>query len=178
MQRNLHLADDQLGVKAAIALGTQERRKRTGLTGTRLFLKEGFDQLAHHLVTRTASITLDDDDTFDFPMILGAVQIGRTYGGGFDICPSADATDGLFDICLASGPASAAAALFVFLRAKNGHHLRSSHIHMMRAKYVRIEFNEEPPCQVDGERLNGTSFDIAMRPRSLSVLCAHELRFR
>ena len=162
------------GLDAAIALGTQDRRARTGITGTRLYLEEGFDQLAHHLVTRHATIALDDGAPFDFPLILGAVQIGRTYGGGFDICPAADAADGIFDICLAAGPVSAAQALFVFLRAKHGRHLGNRHITSMRARRVEIAFDQAPPCQVDGERLEGTRFTLAMHPRELDVLCGRE----
>lgn len=160
------------GLDAAIALGTQERRARTGVTGTRLYLEEGFDQLAHHLVTREATIALDGGEPFSFPLILGAVQIGRTYGGGFDICPAADPADGIFDICLAAGPATPAQALFVFLRAKNGRHLGNRHITSLRARRVEIAFSETPPCQVDGERLEGTRFALEVVPRALDVLCA------
>lgn len=37
------------GLDAAIALDTVERRKRTGKTGTMLYLESGIDQLLHHL---------------------------------------------------------------------------------------------------------------------------------
>lgn len=160
------------GLDAAIALGTQERRARTGAAGTRLYLEEGFDQLAHHLVTREVAITLDGGEPFAFPLILGAVQIGRTYGGGFDICPTADPADGVFDLCLARGPAGPLAALLVFLRAKRGHHLGSRHIVSLRARRVELAFDEAPPCQVDGERLEGSRFTLSMHPRALDVLCA------
>lgn len=37
------------GVDAAIALDTVQRRRRTGHTGTRLYLESGIDQILHHL---------------------------------------------------------------------------------------------------------------------------------
>ncbi|WP_206214775.1 MULTISPECIES: diacylglycerol kinase family protein [unclassified Adlercreutzia] len=39
------------GLDAAIALDTVERRRRTGRTGTLLYLESGIDQMLHHLVS-------------------------------------------------------------------------------------------------------------------------------
>jgi len=41
-----------------------------------------------------------DDQTFDGKMLLIAVGNGKYFGGGMNICPDADLTDGLLEVCL------------------------------------------------------------------------------
>ena len=100
-----------------------------------------------------------------------AVQIGPTYGSGFRICPDADPSDGIFDICYAHGKIPRAIALPVFLRAKNGHHLSSRYVHTRRAQSVRLLFDgEDYPLQADGEQIRAHSATITMVAGALTVL--------
>lgn len=158
------------GLDAAIALDTMERRKRTGEQGTILYLKSGINQLLHHLDTYKIHAELDGNRTIESAVHLLTVQIGPTYGGGFRICPDADPTDGLFDVCYASAPMSIPEATFKFLRAKDAHHTKYKRIHFDRAASLRIEFDRRPPCQIDGEPHIADSYEVSIRHRALRVL--------
>lgn len=173
------------GIDAAIALETMERRKRTGRTGTRLYLESGIDQLLHNLhpicyeMELTAPAKTGSDLSRDVPSdalhrsgqsITFAVQVGPTYGGNFKICPHASIDDGMFDICIAHPPVSIPKAIYIFLRAKSGKHLDAKPMEFFRAEGLHLEFDCMPPAQVDGEKIEGTAFDIKTVPAALRVL--------
>ncbi len=158
------------GLDAAIALDTVARRVRTGKTGTMLYLQAGIDQLLHHLDVCRYEVSFDGADPEDGCSYLFAVQVGKTYGGGFAICPKADPRDGLFDVCIAHPPLSRAAATGIFLLAKNGHHTGFKKVvELRRARSLSLRFEKPLPVQIDGEELLGTSFDISIVPRALRV---------
>ena len=158
------------GLDAAIALDTMERRVRTGRTGTVLYMESGVDQLLHHLEPRRYRASFDGGETVEAESVTFAVQIGPYYGGGFKICPDARIDDGLLDVCVAHPPVGAARALYIFLRAKGGKHVRFKQIELRRCRTLHLEFDEAPPAQMDGELIEGTSFDIAVEPAALNVL--------
>ncbi len=90
------------GLDAAIALGTYERRRRTGREGTRLFVEEGANQLVFH---RDAyDFTIADGgaskQAFDAPVCRA---IGFTYGGGFRV-PERRCDRRQVDCCVAKAP--------------------------------------------------------------------------
>lgn len=159
------------GLDAAIALDTVARRVRTGKTGTMLYLQAGIDQLLHHLDVCRYEASFDGADPEQGSSYLFAVQVGKTYGGGFAICPEADPRDGLLDVCIAHPPLSRAAATGIFLLAKNGHHTGFKKVvELRRARSLSLRFEEPLPAQIDGEELLGTSFDISIVPRALRVV--------
>ncbi len=168
------------GVDAAIALGTQRRRERTGHEGTRLFLEEGLDRLLNHRDVYACDIRLLDEHgavvrTVQERVHLMAVQVGPTYGGGFAVCPDADPTDGAFDVCACRAPLGFFRATCLFLLAKGGRHRRFERgFAFFRAPGLRVSFDREPPVQIDGERLRGRSFDVRTLPGALDVLVANE----
>lgn len=158
------------GLDAAIALDTIERRVRTGKSGTALYMASGFDQLFHHLDTFNYTASFNGDAPVMGQSITFAVQIGPYYGGGFKVCPDARINDGQFSLCIAHPPIGVAKAAFVFLLAKDGHHTRFKPIDIFKARSVHVEFETEPPAQIDGERIVGFNFDIEMCPGALQVL--------
>ncbi|MEY8461642.1 diacylglycerol kinase family protein [Eggerthellaceae bacterium 24-137] len=177
------------GLDAAIALDTVKRRVRTGGAGTRLYLESAIDQLFHHLDVYRFQATLEGPmPTCGEPFggrgsaaepthrivegdaYLFAVQIGQTYGGGFRITPDASIDDGLFDVCWASPTLGSWKALALLLAAKGGRHTGNSHIHMERTRSLVLEFPVEPPAQLDGEKLEGTRFEIDCLPRAITVI--------
>lgn len=160
------------GLDAAIALDTVERRKRTGQQGTMLYLSSGIDQLLHHLDLYQFTAVLDSTRTISGSIHMLTVQNGPTYGGGFRICPDADPTDGILDICYADGPRSAPVATLKFLSAKNAHHRRMRGIHFERASEIDLSFDKQPPCQIDGEPHIADSYRITIEHKALTVLCA------
>lgn len=164
------------GIDAAIALGTHDRRERTGHQGTLLFLEEGVHQLAHHRDALPCTIEVFDESgaivrTISESVHLIAVQLGPTYGGGFAVCPDASPSDGVFDVCTCHAPLGFLHAAVLFLLAKGGHHQGFEHeFAFLRAPGLRITFQEEPPVQIDGEPVHGTVFDIGTIPHALDVL--------
>lgn len=175
------------GVDAAIALGTEQRRVETGHTGTRLYLEEGIDKMLHHRDSHAFHMDLDEGcrvvyrgrqiaseserlASLEGSSLLLAVQVGKTYGGGFCITPAARLDDGVLDVCIAHPPLSAARATYIFLRAKNGGHTKYKAIEFLRARGLHIEFDAPLPAQIDGERIEGTTFDVSVFPRALRVI--------
>lgn len=164
------------GIDAAIALDTVERRKKTGKHGTRLYMESGLDQILHHLDKYEYKAKLDGVDGSDSSLELDssayifAIQIGPTYGGHFKVCPNADPTDGLFDICICHPPLNPITAAGVFMLAKSGKHTRFKNFEFHRARSLSIEFDKEPPCQADGEEVKGRKFDIDCIHQALTVI--------
>lgn len=166
------------GLDAAIALATVALREKTGLSGTALYAQAGIDQLLHHRVPLRYEARLRNADNGQGSVhlrgesFLFAVQIGPTYGGHFRICPKARIDDGAFDICLAHPPMTAPGAIALFARAKNGWHTGDPRIEMHTAQGLTVAFDEAPPAQIDGERLEGAAFDISMHSAALTVIAA------
>lgn len=158
------------GLDAAIALDTMERRKKTGRAGTLLYAEAGIYQLTHNLKPYPYRVSFDGSQTQTGESITFAVQNGPYYGGGFKICPEARLDDGAFDICIAHPPVTLPKALMIFARAKNGAHVSSSNMELLRANALHIEFDEEPPAQMDGEKITGRTFDIRLEHAALQVI--------
>lgn len=164
------------GLDAAIALDTVQRRERTGQQGTILYLSSGIDQLLHHLDTFQCNAIFDGTRSLDTAVHLLTVQIGPTYGGGFRICPNADPSDGLFDICYAKAPMSVPEATFKFLSAKGAHHTKFKNIFFDRAARIELSFDKRPPCQIDGEEHKADTYSIRIMHQALRVLVAATAR--
>ncbi len=160
------------GLDAAIALGTVERRRETGRTGTLLYVESGIEQLTRHRDARRVRLSLDGGASRELSVYLLAVQNGCTYGGGFRICPEARIDDGLLDVCWVDAPLSLSQAAFTFLLAKSGRHTHRPHVHFARARRIDLSFEQEPPVQIDGERLRGTDFSVVAVPAVLKAIFA------
>ena len=158
------------GLDAAIALDTVDRRKRTGKTGTALYAASGVDQLLHHRDALTVRMSMNGEAPQTAEVHILAIQVGKTYGGGFCICPDADPADGIFDTCLAYAPMSLMKAGVTFALAKGGHHVGRKGIQIGQARFASVDFDEQPPAQIDGEKLEGTSFAISCVHQGLCVL--------
>ena len=170
------------GLDAAIAIGTEERRRRTGETGLKLYFMTGLDEIVHRMYSYDYRATLCDADgvagvteELSGSMKLFAIQNGRTYGGGFPITPDADPTDGLLNICVASGNIGKPRTLVTFAKATKGKHVNSPYVEFHRARRVHLIFDGgehgAPVCQFDGEAYAAPEYDIEVLPGELQVLC-------
>ena len=164
------------GLDAAIALDTMERRKRTGGSGVSLYMQSGFDQLFHHLAYHEMEAWFDGVGRRE-RIVLCAVQVGPTYGGGFRICPDARFDDGVLDVCIAHAPVGALKAGFVFLCAKGGRHRRFREIESLRARRADLRFGFAPPVQIDGEPLVSVEYAISVEPAALRVVAPSPAAF-
>ena len=158
------------GLDAAVALGTIELRKRTGRTGTMLYLQSGIDQLLHHLDVYHTEAWIDGKTPFRKAVFMMAIQLGPTYGGGFRICPDAKLDDGLFDVCYTEAPLSLPKASFMFMLAKNAHHVGFKQVHFAKARTLNLTFDSRPPVQMDGEAHIADLYDISLLKHALQVL--------
>lgn len=160
------------GLDAAIALDTTDRRAaNTSQEGEALFITSGLKILSRARGGFPCTASFDDEKPVDLKTLIFAVQVGPTYGGGFRICPDADPGDGLLDVCYNVRKPLLPHLLALFGLARSGRHARSSVVSLRRIRHAVLDFAEEPPCQVDGERLQGTHFEIDVIPRALRVVC-------
>lgn len=160
------------GLDAAIALDTTDRRAaNTSQEGEALFITSGLKILSRAKGGFPCTASFDDERPIDLKTLIFAVQVGPTYGGGFRICPDADPGDDLLDVCYNVRKPLLPHLLALFGLARSGRHARSSVVSLRRIRHAVLDFAEEPPCQVDGERLQGTHFEIDVIPRALHVVC-------
>lgn len=160
------------GLDAAIALDTTDRRAaNTSQEGEALFVTSGLKILSRARDGFPCTARFDDEGPVDLRTLIFAVQVGPTYGGGFRICPDADPGDGLLDVCYNVKKPVLPHLMALFGLARSGRHARSRVVSLRRIRHAELDFGEEPPCQVDGERLAGTHFEIDVIPRALRVVC-------
>lgn len=161
-----------VGMDAEIALGTYEVRRATGLKGDALYLLSGARALTRVYRDFPLMASIDAAPSERMRAVTFAIQIGPTYGSGFKICPNADPTDGMLDICYVSGPLARAHALPLLLSAKVGQHVHDAHAHLLRARSVTLtlEGDEPYPAQADGERIEAVRVAAGILPGALTVL--------
>lgn len=159
------------GLDAAIALDTTARRAAdTSQEGEALFVTSGLKILSRARKGFACKASFDGGKPRELSPHIFAFQIGPSYGGGFRICPDADPTDGLLDVCLNVRKPALPHLLALFGLARSGRHVHSRAVETLQVHRAQLEFVEEPPCQVDGEALEGTSFSIDVVPAALSVI--------
>ncbi len=160
------------GLDAAIALDTTDRRAaRTSQKGEALFVTSGIRILSQAGQGFRCVARFDDEDPVELTELVCAVQVGPSYGGGFRICPEADPSDGLLDVCYNVRRPALPHLLGLFLLTRWGRHAGSDVVRIRQIRRATLDFETEPPCQVDGERLTGTHFEVEVVPRALTVIC-------
>ena len=158
------------GLDAAIALETIDLRRTTNQQGTSLYVRAGIHHIKNDRIIYDAKISFDysPQETIRFYQL--AIQNGKTYGGGFTICPEASIEDGLLDICYTTAPLSFFEASKVFLLAKKGAHVNHPQVHLRRAQHVSLKFSTIPATQLDGEKIHEKSLEVSLLPHEITVL--------
>lgn len=160
------------GLDAAIALDTTERRARNAAqSGAMLFVTSGLRLIVTGLKGWPYHAVVDGE-VIEGVDVAFAVQNGRTYGGGFRICPNAVPDDGYLDLCLSIDKPSIPHSLMLFGLIRAGRHTRSRKLALRKVRHVEVEFTseEQPPCQVDGERLEAQRYVIDVIPHALEII--------
>lgn len=93
---------------------------------------------------------------------------GGYYGGGFNIAPKSQLTDGLLDIYYAE-EMSKLKMIPLILKVKNGKHEGKRKVHKFRTNHVEIELEENVTFNVDGEKLKNNKFVIDIIPNAIKV---------
>lgn len=105
-------------------------------------------------------------------VFLAATANTPCYGGGMRICPDADPTDGLLDLCLVDGSVSPRVVLTMLPRLFRGGHVRSPAVRMLRSSWVELEplDGPGPSLRADGEHLAQTPAVLRAEERVLEVV--------
>lgn len=93
---------------------------------------------------------------------------GSYYGGGFNIAPKSELTDGLLDIYFAEKMPKIK-MIPLLLRVKNGKHVGKRRIHKFRTNHIEINLEEEITFNIDGEKLTDKHFVIDVLPKAITI---------
>lgn len=157
------------GLDAGIAIDTMKAREKHHEKGFKLYFKCGVNRIKNHFYNYKFEAELDGERKITGESVILAIQIGRTYGGGFIITPKAKMDDGKFDICYSQNIKSRKKLLALFTRAAKGKHVGSKNVCFDRAKEISLKIDMDVPCQLDGEEYSGREFEITTIPSALSV---------
>ena len=159
------------GLDAAIALDTTNKRaNETSQEGTELFVRSAIRILSRAGKGFPCTVSFAGADPLESRSIIFAFQVGPTYGAGFKVCPDADPADGLLDVCRNTVTPSLPVVMGLLGAARFGSHAHSRIIEMRRVRHAVLDFESEPPCQVDGEGIGGTHFEVDVIPKALRVV--------
>lgn len=164
------------GLDAAIALDTTDRRAAdTSQEGETLYVTSAMKLIPRARRGWPASVSFDGGEPQRLKTLIFAIQVGSTYGGGFRICPDANPGDGLLDTCFNVKRPLLPHLAVLFGMARTGRHVNSKLIEVKQVRRIRLDFDDLPPAQVDGEELaGGPRYDVEVVPRALRVIVPTE----
>ena len=103
--------------------------------------------------------------------LLVAFANGPYYGGGMQICPGADPSDGFLDVCVA-GDLSRWEALRLLPGIYQGAHVGHPKVEFVRARSVRFDGDDGTLVHLDGEPYGAIPVRIDVLPKALQVAVA------
>ena len=93
---------------------------------------------------------------------------GGYYGGGYNIAPKSQLTDGLLDIYYVE-KMNRFKIIPLLLKLKKGKHEGKRRVHKFRTNHVELEIEQEVTFNVDGEKLTSSKFIIDILPKAITV---------
>ncbi|MBO4848549.1 MAG: diacylglycerol kinase family lipid kinase [Clostridia bacterium] len=168
---DMGLADDKpfinvggIGFDVDVVINTEKFKKRFHGMIPYLF---GIVQSMAHLKGIPVKITADGKQTSE-DILLCAVANGSHFGGGMAVAPEADATDGLFDVCVIR---RVGLLQFLHLLPKfvKGRHIGRKPIDYFRASEVSIDCGRRP-MQLDGELGEYAPVTFRLVPGALKIM--------
>ena len=157
------------GLDAGIAIDTMKARQKSKEKGFKLYFKCGIDRIMNHFELFDFQATLDRGKKIIGHSLIFAIQIGKTYGGGFKITPDAELDDGYFNMCYSVGDLTRKITLPLFARAAKGKHTGNKHVAFAKSKNIKLHIDQLVPCQLDGEEYSSHDFDIKTHHKALKV---------
>ncbi len=117
---------------------------------------------------RRAKITFEDG-TMEKNVLLIAAGNGRFFGGGMEVTPNADPSDGLLDICIVHD-VDLYGILTVLPKFLKGKHLgQKRYVTYRKEKSCVFECEPVSRMEVDGERMYGTPVTFRIMEHALKV---------
>lgn len=111
-----------------------------------------------------------DDGLYEQLTFLVAAGCGTHYGGGINVLPEADPTDGLMDVCVID-PVTRGQVVRLLPKFMKGRHKGFPFVHMTRARHVVVESPAPFHVNMDGELLDNLyRVDMELVAQGLQVL--------
>ncbi|RXZ69407.1 diacylglycerol/lipid kinase family protein [Agromyces albus] len=115
---------------------------------------------------RTYTLTIDGVPRTQRAMLV-SVANNSSFGGGMQIVPHADLTDGLLDVFIVH-PLSRAGLIAVFPKVFAGRHTDHPAVEFVPARHVRIEA-DDIVAYADGERIGPLPIEVEIVPGAVSI---------
>ncbi len=93
---------------------------------------------------------------------------GSYYGGGYNIAPTAELNDGLFDVYLVEN-LNKIEILKLMLKLIKVEHINDPNVKFYKTDCINIESPLEINCNLDGEIIKGKKFDFSINKNAISL---------
>ncbi len=120
-------------------------------------------------VPKDLTLQIDDEPPRSGRFVMVNIANGRYFGGGMEVCPPGDPTDGLLDL-VTLGDYSRPQLYRAFPRVYQGTHLALPGVEHRRCTSVRITSDRPAWVEADGELLGTTSLTATILPQALTLL--------
>ena len=158
-----------VGIDANIAARAERLKRVPLLRGKALYqVASVYEVLFRYNHCPQLRVSLDGAAQDERAYALAAVTIGPTYGGGFRINPTADPTDGLFDLCLIEKPAQIR-ALRLLPMVKKGQHSGQPEVRHLRVRSIILEADQPIYAHCDGEVFTAQRCEAHILPGALLI---------
>jgi YegS/Rv2252/BmrU family lipid kinase len=155
------------GFDVDVLVNTEKYKKRFN-RGMGAYLLGIFNSLCKLRLIKTTVKT--ENETFTTNALLVSAANGTHFGGGMNVAPQADLTDGLFDVCIASD-VNRFTVLRLLAKFVKGKHLGLPRfIRYFRAKEVSFLTPEGISVQVDGEIIEKAPVTFRIAPKALLLV--------
>jgi lipid kinase YegS len=114
-------------------------------------------------------LILPDGVVKEGSMLIMAVGNSRFAGGGYEVAPEANLTDGLLDVAVVSGSLSDKLSRIVG-ELRDPLNPRNEHLFYRQLSTFTIETGKPLHVNLDGEPISGTHFEFRCCPEALSVV--------
>ncbi len=108
------------------------------------------------------------DGTMEKNVLMAAAGVGTHFGGGMNVLPESDMSDGLLDVCIAHD-VKRLGVLKLLPKFIKGKHLGLNCITYRKAAEVSVVCDPVSRIEVDGERMDGTPVTFRVLPGALTV---------
>jgi YegS/Rv2252/BmrU family lipid kinase len=102
-----------------------------------------------------------DGEIIEKPLLLAAFANGEYYGGGIHIAPTAKIDDGCFDVYLCDS-VKRLTLITLLPKLLNGSHVKDRHIHIIKAKEIKLSSETPLLLNLDGELEETTETTVSL----------------
>ena len=124
---------------------------------------------AFHLEPYEGRLVLPDGTAEEGSMLVMAVGNSRFAGGGYNVAPQASLTDGLLDVAVLSGSRPTSMNR-ITAELRDPTNAQNEHLLYRQLSKFRIESKKSLHVNLDGEPVQGVSFDFHCCPGALPVV--------